>query len=679
MSDIEALPQDVKQQVVEDAKIQSLLKNTNRIRTRVILPLTLNDDQRQIAAAANEEATLDALVVTNVMQPLDVGDGQPNALNIENQAYGLEMTIPAPAGLAPEEHYVQFLINGREVGEPQDVDLRNAANWPVSFFLDSDWFTNSHGQFVITYKVVRWSDANVNSSLPAFYWVDTRNPSMGSPPGVLTAPDDLPQPNTVTIEYLNSHDGIELKLPALLGYKPEDTFSVEWDGVEVITNAPITRMPPFTFKVRKAVVEARGPGVKTVTFKAKDRAGNETTSSSPLNLNVVLTSAPGPLPKPRIPESPVSLEDSLDGVLVFVDPYPNAIEGDRIQVNYNGSLLRTFDYPADNVVVPYNIVALYGTEYTARISYRILRGNTTSPESDFESVPVDLSVIGPPNPDFPPSLVNPDLPLASLLATGGTENTLTPAEKGKDATVTVPLYPGAEVGHVIRVFYNDTTDLVETLVELTQDDLDAGEITRTLSSAVIDRIGNGNIPLFYRIYKNATVENYQQSLDQPVVVTVNNLSALPVATFPQAILTVRPPIPMLNCSIFSATSIAKGNITVRLSYASFSNGDKITLYWVMHNVRGRLSDGNTGTFIPPTSPVESTRREFLYDVTPTDVSNKASEITVLWGAPHLANVVDGAIEVYWRLVKAGNITGTSLSAYANVSREKPGQVICIPS
>ncbi|MCP3751242.1 hypothetical protein [Pseudomonas sp. SBB6] len=515
----------------------------------------------------------------------------------------------------------------------------------------------------ITYRV---ENQNSVDSLPRDVIVDTLDPALNNPPPKPLLPEDLTGIE-ITPEYLADHgDVLTLDVPRYPDPKPGDRWALYlWSQssaqkVGDVVGDDSGGRAYFTIDVTLEELQALPSGYVEFWIKVTDRAGNESQFSTPQGMVLSLEPAPADLEPPLVPAAPIDLEEARAGVLVQVPAYTNWRTGDYVQVRWNGQSIGTFqtneldEWPLE-AIARFTVVD-QDQPYTAEVDYIVLRGRTyPSPVTEVE---VDTTKAGPPNPEEPEP-VNPTLELALLVGpVSGLENELTPEDKDEDVTVTVQVYDPVNADEVIRLFYGPEAKLVATHV--ITNEAAGSEIEMTISAADIIEVGNGlEQPLFYRIYKDETATNYQESrptLVRAVIVQLDDL-ALPIIT--------GVPIPPTGTPVVLCSHTPWNGLTVLVSDPSkLQLGDNVTVHWAMYPLSG-------------SDPVEGTVVSLQGEVSDPNHVEFGVSISVLWDyiqpAPNLAR-----IRIRWSVIRDGIPVGGSEERLYNYNIVQ-GAGNCVPS
>ncbi|QBF28221.1 hypothetical protein EXN22_21955 [Pseudomonas tructae] len=582
-----------------------------------------------------------------------------------NLARGLDVIISEyeSAGFDPED-VIDILVNN----VPQIEGIRVPADHPPGSFPIVRTLSRAQlggdGLRRITYRV---KNQNESYSDSRDVIVDTLDPAFGGTPPSPLLPEDLVG-TEVTAEYLAANDDVlTLDVPRYADPNPGDLWSL-FMGKQ---SGPIkagTVVPDesggrayFSIDVLREELETLLSGYTPIWLKLTDAAGNETRFSLPQPMVLALDPAPADLVEPEVPNEPIDLADARQGVVVLVKKYTNWLPGDIVHIRWDGVTIGTF-VTSEFQVWPLEATARFATvdkaeAYTAEVDYLVSRGRPYP--SDINDVEVDTTRVGPPNPEEPDP-VNPDLLLPLLIGpVSGFENELTPEDRGTEVTVEVAVYSPVNAGEVIRLYYGPSAKLVATHTITTEEA--GGVIDMIISAEDVIEVGNGlQQPLFYRLYKDATAENYQESESEKVRAVIEQLEGL---ALPSIVGVTIPPTgnPTVLCE-----HAPWNGMTVRVSDPSkLQLGDNITVNWAMYPLSG-------------SEPVEGTVVALRGDVSdPTHVEFGIS-ISVLWDeyikpAPNLA-----FIRISWSVVRDGIPVGVSAErTYQYNIRQGSGN--CVPT
>lgn len=593
---------------------------------------------------------LDPVTLLNALP--DNGDGQTNTLPFSALPTGVAVQVAEWPGMIAGDYRVEFRLDDGDFGHPVIVQMGFGT---VDVTIPLGELAYDHGLHEISYRTVYVDDENSQLGLPAFFYVDIFDPNTNRQPDAPLLPTDLPNGDQISADYLDTHGGLTFTLPPMSEHKPGDTYRFYIGSDEILTDEPL--VDPFEVVVPRVHFDNQPEGQLAFTYTLIDRAGNRTNQALLEHAWLIKTPAPV-LSAPIIPEGPqISLGDARDGVVVF-DDYQTGRSEDFISFYWNGVQQDAYEYPQNNMTVSFMDIFRPGLEYTGDVTYEVNRigARYMSPPT---TITVDLTYVGPDNPDEP-EVVNPDLDPLTLESSTGLADEIASPDKDADAEITVTLYTPVNTEEMIEIFYGGTSVGVH---ELDAADLVAGEITMSLPWALIEEKGNGQIPAFYRIYLEAKPENAQQSPTTPITVSVHNLDDLPVVVFSNRVVNVD----IINCNVEAWIN----GVHVQMTYPGFEAGDILTIDWVQDSTYPVLGDP-----VIPSTPVEATRREFPHQVTVTEAAAGVVTFKVPWG-DHMTPVSRGSVVVFWKLDRdGGTVSGTSAPHYVRFSRERPGGRLC---
>ena len=512
MNDIEKLSPDVK---------KALTLQLKQERSREAHRLWLEQRAVQLGVSVDQVRTLNPLVPVNTLP--DVGDDQDSLLARDQWPVGITFTVSPWEDMDLEGEFdLYFEIDG--VADTRPPGLTVLANFaPFDHTVDIGDAVTDHGVHSVRWWTKGGDSGNVQEGPPMEFFIDVLNPNLQQEPDPILLPNDLPN-GDITQDYLDQHGGVTFTLPPFADPRVGDKYSLFINDVEIL--ADLDAVAPYDVVVDKSVFATLPEGYMTLTYHIIDRCGNRTDRSAPEK--VILVKLPAPVVRaPIVPEGVlITLADARDGVEVLHD-YDTAIQDDWNTIDWHGTEYDSYRLPVVSLLVPFKDIKSHGDFYKATITHQINRNGKVYPAPP-TIVDVDLTFVGPENPDEP-ELINPDLDPLTLESSTQLVNEIAPPDKNNDATITLPLYSPVNVGEVVEVFYGAQS---VRAVTLTQTEIDADEVSVTLTWAMIDAVGNGTIDAYYLIYAASKPENAQQSPVTPILVTVHNLPALPVLDFP---------------------------------------------------------------------------------------------------------------------------------------------------
>ncbi|SDQ43523.1 MULTISPECIES: hypothetical protein [unclassified Pseudomonas] len=572
----------------------------------------------------------------------NIPGGQINLLRTPKIPEGLEVEIPAFTTVGPPGTIdtVTVYINERPV-HSVELPVPHVITFPIPVTLQ-DPVLESHGEKVVYFDVVNSINPNDGVSQNLTVTVDRLDPNLGAFPTAIILPEDLPDA-TVTPEYLEAHDDeLVLQIPDYLDPQVGDYWAILFGDEQSQPNkGGLVSERPINVVLTKDELLLAGPGTKQVTYILEDRAGNPTKLAYRQQVFVILEPTPIDLLAPRVDAAPIDIVEAREGVLIEVDEYTNAASGDEVRVYWNDIYVdRVFLPPTPNWPLPFTAPwavissGVEGTAHMAQVRYEVIRSKAyPSPVLDVE---VDLELIGPPNPGEPDP-VNPALDVPLLTSSTGELNLLRPEDAGQPADVSFTLYDPAQTGEVIRLYYGPENLLVATYTVQSTDN-PGDPIELQISWDDIVKVGNGtDIPLFYKIFANATTTNFQSSGSQLV-----DVRAIPLAEVNAPELNLLETQAGISCSDFPWRGVNARVVDAQ----NLQVGDIVTLHWLG-------LEGFTNS-----QPVEETRSSFPREVLNQNEVDTGVNLTIPW-IPCMEPLRSGFVELYWIQERGGEDIGRS--------------------
>jgi len=398
-------------------------------------------------------------------------------------------------------------------------------------------YLGAHGLKSVRYEVSTRVDLNPRDSGVLTFFYDTRDPDLGNQPKPVQLDADLIANNKqVTPDYLSSHgDEVVLSVVDPIDRRPGDTFAFYWGtGLSQPTLDGLLPPGPIQFRMDAGLISTMGQGEKILQYTLTDRGGNRSLYSDPETVYVLLTDPPGGLQAPEVPAAPIDREEARAGVMVNVLAYDNAQGGDEILLFWHGTYVdtkRVAAIPAFPIpfTVDYNVIASHGTllPYIANVQYFVRRGSDT--DSPIAPIVVNLVVPGDPLNPTNPGPEDPSLPVPGLVSHTGEIDKIVPLDSGEPARVTIAMPNNLAAGDLIEVFYGPGNgEFVDDYTVIGGEG--PGFVIPILLpwDPIIRDVGNGKIPLWYRI---SDANNYKVSKEKIIDVSVNNFTITDRATF----------------------------------------------------------------------------------------------------------------------------------------------------
>jgi len=634
-------------------------------------------------------------VMDNVLPAAD--DGKVNLFHRDQFKSGLMLEIPlwVPSGGDDGSFdYVTLHVNGVPVvnGVEDGVQYTYKFEVPVAA-------TDLPGRFVIPFnslkvggdgiKLIGYSvysneTGNKEESEIQLLTLDLLDPALNDNPAPIEYPADVTD-GVGTLKYLAEHSGtLTLHVPPYFDYYPGDKYQLYIAGNPVPVRSgdvpPEAEDDGFDIELDEDTIKAIGEGVSVLQYKLEDRAGNRSDFSIPVHLTVRLTPEPEDLLKPLVPAAPISREDARTGVEAIVPAFKNAQAGDEIRVYYRDEdTVKVIIWPNDRVTFNWDEIALPNDQVkdpAVRVWYDVIRGKNTWTSPDTE-VAVDLTTIGP-DPVGPGPINATLVPVRAQGNSSKQPGFIRPADVGSGAVLLFTVYENAKVGEFVRLFYGRKDNAVTHTIA-------AGETPGTVISIPIpwnfvESLGNGTIAIGYEIQETETTGNPQQAVDGSVEVSIATVTVTAKVTFPDRIggssdvpgTTPVTALGILNCE--RPRPLPDG---IRLAIAERAGVlSKDDLVFITLSV---CSD-KAGSIV-----VTDRTREIPVVVSDQEATSNRIE-RVLPLLKSYFEIADqpgkyyelGSFRASWRIVKAGNIPGSSQASAVRYALRKPGGGLCLP-
>jgi hypothetical protein len=515
------------------------------------------------------------------------------------------------------------------------------------------------GVFNFRYGVYVSSGAS-NISLPRTVTIDRTPPYYNADPD-LAFPTELTVPATVITDatFAGGITTFDCTLPDYPGITDEDRVVVFWGpSLPETPDAPDPAFGPTLIPadrkipIPKTLIEDKPNGATYAVYWLTDKAGNVSSISRPVQVDVQLGALPADLKNPEVPLGPlVDLADAHLGVTVLIPAFSNPA-GTTIQAKWGATDLGPVDpgsVPRDTYV-PVAWSTLKG-EYTGgpgeepvTVGYQVKRGSLVFPPAPLTlDVEVDFSTIGPGNPNEPDP-VNPNLAQVHLIGADGGQDHLTPSDDGKDITATVELYTPVNAGEVLSLYWGVSPTAVDDFTVVTEA---AGDpIDFTIPWAAIEaQANNAALPMYYTI-NSADGNNPQRSVDTLVNVDVLRVKFEPVS-FPDVyeddLGNKTLSCPSLYSEDFTDPTAKFGFRVAVPGDKDFKIGDTVSAVW-----QGYEFDGTTA--------IPSTRFTHIHTVaTPEEVTNGFWFLVEPY-VDHILPIREGYAEVTYTVTPAGGGT-----------------------
>lgn len=264
------------------------------------MPKTEPDEQEKLGAPSVPEALA------------DIEGGEHNLIPFDPERQHVRVIFPLwknsmPSVAFPE--FVRIYLDGMPVAYKQ---------WTAGPIADNDLFidvaveavVNVQGRRVLHYQAHNWSGDpdNPEQSETEVITIDTRSPSLASPDSRLRVPDEVSRPNQLTAYYLDhNEDCLRVQVPRYDSPAPGDYIVWSWgvgpgdlkeDGAIDLDESNYNS--PLLIFIPGELIRQREDGLRYVSYRVRDRAGNPSQYSAFVELDVAATPIPRTLPWPAI-------------------------------------------------------------------------------------------------------------------------------------------------------------------------------------------------------------------------------------------------------------------------------------------------------------------------------------------------------------------------------------------
>lgn len=551
----------------------------------------------------------------------DVEGDDPNKLHRSLQGLPLKVQI----GLledSPTEFdlgEVQLFWDGNEVPgqyisffSPLDVDM-----FPLNFTVPGST-AGVPGTHTLSYTF-SWNQ-NGEESDPLTVNIDNVAPNNNAGGDAVILPPDVEE-NGITKAFLDEHPGgVLVTIPDnYVSRTVEDVFDILYGDrlpgaipVATITRRNLT--DPITTHLTREMLGGK-EGRFSIFYYMTDRVGNRGQISAFKTFDVVLSDPPVDLPVIVVPEAEddegIDYADAISdgGVAVQLNRYGNHMPTDQVVVTWDGIVqgeVTVAGFPT-YIDVGFRDVK-NGNEGPKQVSvdYVIKRGDKIYPGDDTATlVEVDLRVPGPVDPTEPPEEVHPGLALVTVHPSiSGTDNQLTLADAGEDATATVSMFGRYKPGDVAQLYWNnEPVSGASGSYRVTGAEPPDFVITFIIPWSDILAGGNDSkLPVHYTIAHPATNGNTVRSGAQEVDVLVLEIT-LPIPIFQH--LYFNNVIYMLTC----ASRRRHPALNIELIEIHVPGGEsKLADQTLVFTFQGWMTSAGT-------TPIEGSKYEFTYKPT----------------------------------------------------------------
>ncbi|POD79167.1 hypothetical protein BKM17_05915 [Pseudomonas syringae group genomosp. 3] len=462
---------------------------------------------------------------------------------------------------------------------------------------------------------------NTMPSIPFVLDVDYQAPNRNQTGAPAVLPDEVAS-GGLTLEYLETHESLDITVPRSSDIIAGDTVTISW--VPVVARSFRQDFTPITSKVvtipdviagldpvvpiDSALIKGLVQGKIGIYYRYIDRTGNLGQFSPATVLQVDLMPAPDGLQAPRVflaEGDGIDRADAQLGVEVEIpEPiYNNAQADDQIQVIWEGTPVPavTLDVLPMYIPIDWSTLSANGAldKRSFKVSYNVVRGALSTPSPDLD-VTVDFTVAGPAPDPSTPGPINSALPAIVVKSreSSPVDNVLGNADKGLDATAQLASNPFA-VGDTLRLYWGDLRPHVAEFEIITL----GTAIQFVIPWDVIERGGyNDRLPVYYSTWNEV---NEQESEHIAVDVRIVDITGLPEVGFPDRFLPPAgpTPVPIINCCSLPWNGI---KIDIPFDPTNMEVGDEVMIKWQAYEDRNGASPiaGTDYEFPPITlSPV----------------------------------------------------------------------------
>ncbi|CAM3141144.1 hypothetical protein BZK31_06465 [Pseudomonas floridensis] len=510
---------------------------------------------------------------------------------------GSDMTVKVPnsVNLSASE-ILTFYLNNELLEERTLVDPTNDPN-ERSYLIEADKFS-VEGKYDVYYRHQTIFGNPQDSEVQAFH-VDHTNPNGNQGGTAPVFPTDIIE-NGLTAAYFDTEPPVsyvEITIPRSSDITAGDTILLYWgtgpkqaeeDIVPIFVHdvteqeaadAQQHQKDPVV-QLGRDIIDTLDAGKIGVLYRYLDRSGNLGQPSMWQEIYVDLRPLPTNLPAPVVDLAADGLIDRADarlGVCVEIpSAYGNSETDDLIQVRWHETDVSPVPLSGFPMLIPIDWPTLSAGGQTIEdevdVGYSVIRGlaGTQSPKI---KVQVNFTVAGEePDPDpnpGGPDPINDKLPNVVVTGeSGGPDNELVDADKGKPATVSLTPIP-VKTGENLSFYWGT---LKPAVCVMTVDDTTADPVKVTVPWDTIQEGGyNEKLPVYYTTSNGI---NEQESARTEVKVQVVDLIGLKPVAFPDQWpeSTVGP---VINCC-----SLPWNGIRIKVfDTDNFEAGDSIGVSW----------------------------------------------------------------------------------------------------
>ncbi|MCU1728485.1 hypothetical protein NTD86_15980 [Pseudomonas sp. 7P_10.2_Bac1] len=446
---------------------------------------------------------------------------------------GITIEIPEWSQLPEGDDELEFVrlqiarsdsAEWKQVGEA--IYTHGTSTFPLYITLPADFLldASNEGPFAIRYEHENWTQTIVRSSSVPIV-IDKIPPNFPNAPGPMTFDFGIGPIYDTTLDGLTEIEGT---IPTWTGAAEGDQIAFTWvvdklpdDPNDIV---PIDVVPGTDGKVRipvdviKALPDGRYCGGYTIW----DKAGNRSAVSLYDLIPVALGDLPvTPLATPTVPEASdgtINRADAIAGVHVEFPHITNGKETDEIEITWGTKPLgyrtsvgpnpATFSLPVPAVRMKQEYGASTG-EVMTDVLYTVYRGSVAFASGKTE-VPVDFSMTGPTNPDWP-NPVNPTLLFPDVYGKSGVKNELVDTDENEPINARITLVAPLADGDAYQVLWNGRPIGAPYVIDTTNDSV-GDTIEIPLDWDVIRAEGNSPVmPVHFNLSNPGFPHNDQES------------------------------------------------------------------------------------------------------------------------------------------------------------------------
>jgi hypothetical protein len=569
------------------------------------------------------------------------------------------------------------------IGTRHDVTDAEAADNTTVFKLYVPKALLVHGVYIIRVRARSFPGGVIDWTLRHTVRVDTEAPGGGALP-LLTFPPEVEVSRMIVDANIDGGE-LPVQLAHYEGIARGDTIEL-WINTTPCHSEELTVNPdPVEGFIRLAYLEteleAVGNGFASFFYKVTDKSGNFAGSNSQL-FNIQLHTTPSVIPAPTVPQADPDLLDEAEarsGTQVGITRFDLAQVGDEIMVHWGSQTSLKYPLTAADlgndpfitIDLAYSLVIAETEQGTVDVKFEVFRNGASVGTSDINTVNVELTIPGGPDPD-PTTPINENLkPLIARSASAGDppppgeDNVIPPEDFDQDARVIISWLDVAgddiyELDDEIEVTWGSqtTTTITRTIVQ--QDLDDAIDLVVTVPTATVQAEGAGtDIPVFYTITRPSVAPpNGNSAIAPSALVTVVGPDELPGSgTIDVPVFTVLNEDDAIGQDQLIGPQGGRYNpVRTRVNYANVAAGDTVQLFFSGYD---RLVGG---TLIP------NATYEPQHTLTAADISAGSYTFNVS-AQYHFAVCSRGHVEAYVMFTNAkGSTQSTVASAYCDVKR-----------